>query len=93
MKKLIYLIIIVLLIVSCDHESKSIKLYGTENIETENKYNIGEVVYLKPDSLKVVIVEINYAHKPPKYKCEYNNTRDNGSTFRDYDYVTETSIY
>lgn len=53
MNKLLLILAVVILTVSCKEEPKP------EPVTYEQKYPVGAVMYIKPDSLKVAIAEYN----------------------------------
>ena len=57
------------------------------------KYEIGDIVYLKPDSLKVVVSAINDFKTPPDYSYYYHTTTSEAGTYRRTGTANEKLIY
>jgi len=82
--KLINLVIIFLL---CGCGNNNSQCY----YPMQNKYKEGDIVYLKPDSIKSTIISIfSYSNNSYKYTIMYNDKQTNEHK---YDYVWEYNIY
>ena len=69
MKNLLVLLVLILA-VSCSSKNDSEQLYTTDKpkgVVVTPKYEIGDVVYLKPDSTKVVIIMVHTIKTTPEY--------------------------
>jgi len=56
MKKLLTFVFLALMVISCSHQPDRHKK-SVRTQELPDKYKKGDIVYLKPDSLEVVIVD------------------------------------
>lgn len=69
MKKILVLLALILT-VSCSSKNDSKQLYTIDEpsgVKVIPKYEVGDVVYLKPDSTKVVIITVYIIKTTPEY--------------------------
>ncbi len=66
MKKLLIILLLSFLLFSCKEECKK------SVVQTPSLYKKGDVVYLKPDSVRAVITYVNAEHYPSGIKYTYN---------------------
>jgi len=95
MKKIL-IFVIAILAISCSSKSESESLYTTseksKGVEVVPRFNEGDVVYLKQDSLLVVITGINPFPTVPKYYYAYYTSGKDG-IFRKTGTISEKLIY
>ena len=91
MKKLIYVFVILLFSLgSCEMRGNKNYHHSKQRTEPTEKYPIGMIIYLKPDSTKAVIVaKSNCGCYTNKYRVNY---ADKNGVYQETT-VLETSIY
>jgi len=79
---------------SCSNENEAIsKDKKPSGVKVIPKFSVGDVVYLKPDSLAVVITGMNPYPTVPKYSFSYYASNEKMGTFRKTGTVSEKLIY
>lgn len=86
MKNLLILVLMMILLNSCNNDITQ-ETHHTQEETPKKRFHGGDIVYLKPDSLKVVVSDTDPFNK------DYNVTFTDSSRNRQTEYVYDYEIY